>query len=410
MSTPMRRRTRAIVTATAVLSALVLSACTAPGAAQSQDKSDSKIVKPIKPTKPVDLDILDAAGDLLGTKQVFESFKKAHPDWVGNISYETAGAPDVTGKLKAQSLGGNVTITMVLGGTGVVGPAVAQNLLVKQYPDYQSDLPDLSKVFDKPRQELQDLSMGYGVMNRWGPSGPLLEYNPDKVSDPPTTPQELLAWAKAHPKQFSYAQPPNSGSGWIFLQGLPYLLGDKDPSDPVNGWSKTWAYLAELNKYTAPYPASSTIIGQQFGSGQITLMPQIVGIDIVTRQNGTVPPNSAVTTFKPQVWLGDGHYWMIPKGVSPQVLYVDLALEKYMMTDKEQAATMSAENGELTTANKNVTISDAPAAAQAGIQKWGRPDFYPKAFTQGKTVATLSAAELAKAFDIWNEKIGGAAQ
>ncbi len=29
--------------------------------------------------------------------------------------------------------------------------------------------------------------------------------------------------------------------------GLPYMLGDKDPKDPVNGWEKTWAYLKELN-------------------------------------------------------------------------------------------------------------------------------------------------------------------
>ena len=37
------------------------------------------------------------------------------------------------------------------------------------------------------------------------------------------------------------------------MMGLPYILGDKDPKDPVNGWEKTWAYLAELN------PPSSTI-------------------------------------------------------------------------------------------------------------------------------------------------------
>jgi putative spermidine/putrescine transport system substrate-binding protein len=410
MTTPRIKAIRGLaVVASLGAAALVLSACGAPGAPQTQPSGSAAIVKPVKPTSPINLDILDASGDLLGTKPVFEAFKKANPDLVGSISYETAAATDVTGKLKAQSLGGSVSVTMVLGGTGVVGPAVQQNLLIKQYPDYQKYLPDLSTVFDKPRMELQDLSGGYGLMNRWGPSGPFIQYNPHVVKDVPDTPAALLAWAKAHPKRFTYAQPPNSGSAWIFLQGLPYLLHDKDPSDPVNGWAKTWAYLQELNKYTAPYPSSSTIIGQQFGAGQLDLMPQIVGIDIVSRQNGTIPPDSGIASFKNQVLLGDGHFWLIPKGVSPQTLYVDLALERFMMTDKQQAATLSAAAGELTTANKKVTTKDASSAAQAGIQQYGRPDFYPKAFSTGKTVATLSASELQKAFDIWNEKIGGAA-
>ena len=57
----------------------------------------------------------------------------------------------------------------------------------------------------------------------------------------------MLAWCKAHPNKLIYARPANSGPGRTFLMGLPYLLGDKDPKDPVNGWDKTWAYLKELN-------------------------------------------------------------------------------------------------------------------------------------------------------------------
>ena len=33
------------------------------------------------------------------------------------------------------------------------------------------------------------------------------------------------------------------------MMGLPYILGDKDPQDPVNGWDKTWAYLQEIGEY-----------------------------------------------------------------------------------------------------------------------------------------------------------------
>ena len=40
--------------------------------------------------------------------------------------------------------------------------------------------------------------------------------------------------------------------------GLPYILGDSDPKDPVNGWDKTWAYLQELDKYVDVYPSGTT--------------------------------------------------------------------------------------------------------------------------------------------------------
>ncbi len=64
------------------------------------------------------------------------------------------------------------------------------------------------------------------------PAGPVMEYMPDKVKQVPTTAEELLAWAKANPNRFIYARPANSGPGRIFMMGLPYILGDKDPQGP----------------------------------------------------------------------------------------------------------------------------------------------------------------------------------
>ena len=53
---------------------------------------------------------------------------------------------------------------------------------------------------------------------------------------------------KQNPKKFIYARPANSGPGRTFLMGLPYLLGDTDPKDPIKGWDKTWSYLKELTR------------------------------------------------------------------------------------------------------------------------------------------------------------------
>ena len=49
--------------------------------------------------------------------------------------------------------------------------------------------------------------------------------------------------------------------------GLPYILGDKDPKDPVNGWEKTWAYLKELNTCIEYYPTGTGTVMKELGEG-----------------------------------------------------------------------------------------------------------------------------------------------
>src|SRR3546814_15614293 len=80
---------------------------------------------------------------------------------------------------------------------------------------------------------------------------------PSRVTKPPRTPADLLAWAKANPNKFFHARPANSGPGRAFVQGMPYLLGDKDPQDPLKGWDKTWAFLLELDQYVEYYPSGN---------------------------------------------------------------------------------------------------------------------------------------------------------
>ena len=61
-----------------------------------------------------------------------------------------------------------------------------------------------------------------GVAVAYSPSGPLFEYDPQRLKAVPKTAEELLAYVKANPNRFTYARPVNSGPGWTFLQGLPY--------------------------------------------------------------------------------------------------------------------------------------------------------------------------------------------
>jgi len=394
----LRRATSALV---AVAAIAALSACGAPGTQNAE--SDEELV-PREPESPIAVTILDGAGNLVGSQPIFQRFADENPELISDISFETAAAPDVAGKVRAQQLAGEPDTSVVIGGPDVLGAALAQDLAVQVIPEYESDLIDLGEVQDDSRAALQDLSDGYGVLVRYNPSGPILASNPQTVTDVPSTPEELLEWAEANPGRFTYAQPANSGPGRTFMMSLPYLLGDEDPSDPENGWDRTWAYLAELGQYVSSYPSSSTIASEQFGSGQLELTPTIISIDMNNRENGTWAPDTAASIFDDQHWVADGHYYMVPRGASPETLYVAIQMVNYLLDADQQIETFG--SGTLTSANQEATVDQASPEAADLIEQFGRPDFYPEAFETGTIETPLEPEALQTAFDIWQREIG----
>lgn len=399
-----RRRQFLLGAALGVVTAVSVAACGAPGGSSS---ASSGPVTPKKPGKPISLTVLDGGGDLKGGgKAAIDAFVKANPDLVKGVTYQTAAATDVAGKIKAQQSGGSVDISLLLGGPDVLGSAEKLNLLMQQIPVDSSSLPDLSTIQDQPRSAFQKSSGGYGLLINYDENGPFLDYNSSgaPAAQLPTTPDALLVWAKAHKGKFSYAQPANSGSGRAFIQALPYMLGDSDPADPVGGWTKTWGYLRELGKYIDSYPASSTLLAQQFGAGQLDVIPTVLSHDISFRKSDTYPKNTGIALFKDQNWITDGHFAMIPKGVSAQTLYVDLKLESYMVSAQAQRARLT--TGVLTTANKDATIENSGPDVTQFVQQWGRPDFFPTALKTGQVRTPLTPENMQKSFDLWQRNVG----
>ncbi len=86
-----------------------------------------------------------------------------------------------------------------------------------------------------------------------------------------------------------YARPANSGPGRTFLQGLPYILKDKDPMDPNDGWDKTWAYLIELGKNIEYYPTGTGAVMKELAEGSRDMIASHLGWDLNPRILGVVP-------------------------------------------------------------------------------------------------------------------------
>jgi putative spermidine/putrescine transport system substrate-binding protein len=354
---------------------------------------------------PVSLNIVDVAGNLQLTQKAFEAFKAKYPNLVSNITYTNAPAPQLPGKIKAMQAAGRADIDLVLTGTDALAAGIEQNLWTKLLPDQSAALPGVLDKYAPGPRKMQDLAQGYGLEVSYMPAGPLVEYNPAKVAKPPHTPAELLAYCKANPGKLIYARPANSGPGRTFLMGLPYLLGDKNPQDPINGWDKTWAFLKELNSCVPYYPGGTSAVMKELGEGSRDMTVTVTGWDINPRALGIVPAEFKVQAFDNMTWVNDAHFMVVPKGVSKDKLAVLLKLMNFMLEPQQQAMTYDDGYFYPGPAVNGVTLAMAPKQSQDVIAKFGRPE-YAKWLTQYPHVQPLSAQAMVAAFQKWDREIG----
>jgi putative spermidine/putrescine transport system substrate-binding protein len=354
---------------------------------------------------PVTLNVVDVAGNLALTQDAFELYAKKYPNKVAKFVFTKAPAPELPGKLKAMQGAGRSDIDLILTGTDVLAAGVEQGLLVKILPEYAAKFPNLTANYIPAAAEMQKLAADQGIAVTFMPAGPLVEYNPAKVKQPPTTPAELLAWCKANPNRLIYARPANSGPGRTFIMGLPYILGDKNPKDPVNGWDKTWAYLTELNSCIEYYPTGTGAVMKELGEGSRDMTITMTGWDINPRALGIVPKEFKVVPFKGMTWVNDAHYMVIPKGVPADKMAAVLDVIAFMLTPEAQAYTYDKGYFYPGPAVKNVPVTMAPKESQDVIKEYGRPE-YEGWLAQFPHTQSLEPKAQVEAFRIWDEKVG----
>nr|WP_175802744.1 extracellular solute-binding protein [Burkholderia anthina] len=354
---------------------------------------------------PVSLNVVDVAGNLQLTQKAIEAFRDKNPTLVSNVTFTNAPAPQLPGKIKAMQAAGRSDIDLVLTGTDALAAGIEQNLWLKLLPDNAGAFPGVLDKYAPGPRKMQDLAQGFGLEVTYMPAGPLLEYNPAKVSDPPKTPAQLLAWCKAHPNKLIYARPANSGPGRTFLMGLPYVLGDKNPQDPINGWDKTWAFLKQLNDCIPYYPGGTSAVMKELGEGTRDMTVTVTGWDINPRALGIVPTDFRIQAFDNMTWVNDAHYMVIPKGVPKDKLDVLFKLMNFLLEPPQQAMTYDDGYFYPGPAVKGVTLEMAPAHSQDVIKKFGRPE-YARLLADHPHVQPLSAQAMVAAFQKWDREIG----
>ena len=357
------------------------------------------------PKSPVVVNVIDAAGNLALTQGAFEAYQAQNPKLVSKFTFTKAPAPEIPAKIKAMQNAGRSDIDMIIVGTDALAAGLEMNLWVKLFPDYAAKFPKLQENYLPNAYKMQALAKDHGLAIVFMPAGPLVEFNPDKVKTPPTTPQELLAWCKSNPNKLIYARPANSGPGRTFLMGLPYLLGDKNPADPINGWDKTWAYLKDLDACIEYYPTGTAAVMKELGEGSRDMTLTVTGWDINPRALGIVPKNFQVLPFKSMTWVNDAHYIVIPKGVPPEKQAVVLDLMAFLLKPQQQAMTYDKGYFYPGPAVKDVPLSLAPKDSQDVIKEFGRPD-YDKWLAQFPHAVPLETKAMVDAFRRWDQDIG----
>jgi putative spermidine/putrescine transport system substrate-binding protein len=355
--------------------------------------------------QPVTLNVVDVAGNLALTQEALESFAAKNPTLVSRITFTKAPSPELPGKIRAMQAAGRTDIDLVLTGTDALAAGIALNLWEPLLPAQAAKFPNLVDNYLPAARKMQDLSSGQGIMVTYTPAGPLLEYNPDKVKTPPKTPAELLSWCKANPNKLIYARPANSGPGRTFLMGLPYMLGDKNPKDPIAGWDKTWAYLKELNSCIEYYPTGTGAVFKELGEGSRDMTVTMTGWDINPRALGVVPKQFKVAAFSNFTWVDDAHYMVMPKGLPAARQAVVLELMAFLLKPAQQALTYDAGYFYPGPAVKDVPLSAAPQKSQDVIKEFGRAE-YADWITKNPHAQPLEDKALVAAFKKWDQEIG----
>jgi len=358
---------------------------------------------PETPSAPVTLNILDVAGNQRLTGVMVDAFVAEHPDIISAVTWESAGSPDLVGTIKPQVDSGSLSVDLVMTGNDGLSAGIEQDLWEPIVADFGDRLTNMDNYIE-PAAAMQELAGDHGVVMTYDPSGPLLQYDPAVVTDVPTTPEELLAWAQANPGKFGYARPANSGPGRTFLMGLPYMLGDSDPSDPENGWDKTWAYLKELGQTISSYPTGTGQVITNMADGTWSLIPTTTGWDINPRATGQLPTTIEAALFDEFTWVTDAHYAAVPKGQDPEKMSAILNLLQFMLTPETNAMVYDSGYFYPGPAIEGATLDLAPQASQDVIAEFGR-DWYDLVEEMPKTTP-LPPADMVLAFDIWDREIG----
>ena len=330
----------------------------------------------------------------LWTKGIVPGFTKANPGVDVKVELDLHGEHDSQNLAKmAAAVKGDKDAGFDMVDGGFVVQAARASLLLSADPGTITGLADVPPDFVKA-------GAGGGIPYRG--SSVLLAYNPAKVTNPPKTLDDLLAWIKAHKGQFTYNSPKSGGSGSSFVTTVldKYLTADEQQKlrtsyakDLEAKWDKGFAELKSLNPYvyqSGVYPNGNSQVLQLLSGGSISMAPVWSDQFISGQKNGQIPATIKAMQISNPSFTGGAAYLGIPKNSPNKDAAIKLA--NYVLTPEAQDVIAKTIAG-----YPVIPLDKLPADTQA-IFKEAHPD------TLRPTYFSEVSSDMSKA---WDDKVPG---
>lgn len=351
-----------------------------------------------------DIVIIDAGGEQDMFGEIVEMFKAEYPDYVKDVVWIPASTGEQVSKLAAERDAKKPYTTLCTNGYDTVAAGIDGGVYINILEKYPDRFADTIANFNDDSKVQLDKGLGYGIPHLNSIGGPMITYWPDKVPNPPKNLDELLAFCKENPGKFAYPRPSNSGAGYAFLQGMPYLAKEENPDDPES-WTKVWDYLKEMDQYIDYYTTGSALLYRDFNEGTRWMITTAVGYETNQRVLGAMDPSCKQLFLDDLHWVTDSNFWTIPTGLDPQDEELSLLFMEFTLRPEIQA--MLYDHGFMYPGPvlKGVTLEQAPQESQDALNAvitedlLGGIENYPH-------VGPMTMSQLVKAMEMWDNKIG----
>jgi putative spermidine/putrescine transport system substrate-binding protein len=240
----------------------------------------------------------------LWTKSLIPAYQKVSPSVTINMVFDEHGSADATtfDRIAAAKNAGKVSGVDTWETGGYLQQGVDAGLIVKLSTE---QVPNLAKV---PANVLGQYN-SFGVPYRG--SSVVLAYDSKTVASPPKTLDDLLAWIKANPGQFTYNPPDTGGSGSAFVTRVlktgitasdEKLFETGYDQSKESEWDQGWTTLKGL----APsiynhgfYPKGNVPVLQTLGKGAISVAPVWSDQGLQYLAQGLLPPEVKLIQISP---------------------------------------------------------------------------------------------------------------
>nr|WP_314075985.1 extracellular solute-binding protein [uncultured Roseococcus sp.] len=236
------------------------------------------------------------------------------------------------------------------------------------------------------------------------PGGPFLLHRRSVLSEPPRGAATLLDYARQNPQRFLYPRPSAAAFGQQFVMALPYLLGDRNPSDAQSGWEQSWRWMREVDPYVAYYASGSGEAMQEFSEGGIDLLPVSLGAFLQGRMSGRLPEDARLASFDIAPAIPRGLFLVVPNHVPPERMVHIEALASFLLRPEMQ--TLAFGRG-LLPAGPEFGIDGPAPRTDAEKAAWDRAlPMATAAMAARRRLSPLPADQLAFVLGRWDEEIG----